>query len=864
MDALKILHLEDSSNDAELIAEQLLSDQMVCEITLVSHQADYLKQLENHKFDIILSDYHLPDINGQEALAHALESQPQTPFILISGLIDDEKAVDIIRQGATDYILKDHLSKLSEAVRRAIEEALIRKLHGEQMMIQNEIITLSKVAYFKLDHQGYVTYFNDCLLDIAAQVEQDDAPFLLGDLLSEQNQQKLAAYFSSHQKEFSAECQIFGPENSSAKWVRLHINRQAVSASQNSYIGSMIDISDIKKTEKKLERKVLELQLIHQGTLVVSNAKSVNLAFQHCIDMICRILQWPIGHVYVPDNKSQQFKSAKIWHIDHFTKAEAFITLTENTAFQKGEGMIGKIWEAKSPCWIRDITQAEFFCRKKPGIDLNIRSAVGLPILVDNHVIAILEFFSYEIENVDQAILDIFATLSRHIGHVFEKKIIEKKLEELAHFDMVTGLPNRAFFNENLRQRISKASRNNSQLALLYLDVDNFKNINDAYGHHYGDGLLKCVTETLRQCIRDCDYIARIGGDEFAVILDQIPSPEVASNFAARLLKAFDRPIIIQNIECKISMSIGIAIYPRAGTNQEELLSHADSAMYQAKSLGKNTFSFYTEALNEQNKRRFSIEKNLQTALLNNELSLLYQPQVSLKTNTICGVEALVRWHSKRLGQVPPDEFIQVAEDSGLIHEIGLWIFKTATEQLESWMQILPDKSPFIMHINCSSLQLQDNRFIEYTKNYMLEHPNLKGRVGLEVTETTLMQHIESVAAQLNKLSQLGIQFAIDDFGTGYSSLSYLKQLPISTLKIDKSFVLDTPNDANDIAIVNAIVKLASALGLKTVAEGVETQAQQELLDKIGCRYAQGYLFAKPQTAEQVNQWIHNGLILRS
>ena len=430
-----------------------------------------------------------------------------------------------------------------------------------------------------------------------------------------------------------------------------------------------------------------------------------------------------------------------------------------------------------------------------------------------------------------------------------ELKASRDKIKELAHFDPVTKLANRFHFQELLNSTLKHAKEMKHHFAVFFLDIDNFKYINDTYGHIIGDSILVKVANRIKSIARKSDSIARIGGDEFTIILDLLKSSDFAESFASRLNAELVKPYKINDIDLYASCSIGISIYPNAGNTAEDLLKHADAAMYECKKLGKNSYQLYSDEICQKNERHLLIENNLRHAIEYNELHVVYQPQYEIATNKITGVEALLRWQSQHLGNVPPDEFIPIAEKSGLIDLIGDWVTKQALSTFSEWDKLYPELQLSI-NINCSVIQLENKVFCNRVKELINQYHVSGTRVIFEATETVLMKRISEVCDQIVKLNDLGIRIAIDDFGKGYSSLTYLKKLPVSCLKIDKSFVDDLLNDQNDVAIIKTIIQLGSSMNLEVIAEGVETKGQLDCLAKLGCTSAQGYYLSKPVTNE--------------
>ncbi len=445
-----------------------------------------------------------------------------------------------------------------------------------------------------------------------------------------------------------------------------------------------------------------------------------------------------------------------------------------------------------------------------------------------------------------------------------EIKQTRQSMDYMAHFDALTGLPNRTLLKDRTEQAISHAQRNGGMVGILFLDLDNFKMVNDTLGHTLGDVLLKKVADRISDCLRDGDTAARLGGDEFIVLLPDISDTQDAAKVAGKILESLMLPLDIDRHEVFVSISIGISIYPDNSKDMDGLLADADSAMYHAKKLGKNNYQFFTPEMNSSAQDYMKLEKHLRRALEQNELELYYQPQVDIETGLIIGVEALIRWFSPELGLVAPADFIPLAEETGLIVPIGDWILKTACTQARFWQQ---NGLPVRVAVNLSGRQFHRAQNQQQSRHPLLDAvldaldetglpPDL---LELEITEGILMQHLDTTMEILNTLKNIGVRLSVDDFGTGYSSLSYLKRFPIDTLKIDKSFVNDISTDPSDKAIVAAITVMAQQLKLEVVAEGVETEAQLEFLRELRCHYVQGYYFSKPLPADEVLLLLQQG-----
>lgn len=441
--------------------------------------------------------------------------------------------------------------------------------------------------------------------------------------------------------------------------------------------------------------------------------------------------------------------------------------------------------------------------------------------------------------------VSIFADITEH-------KQTEEHMRHLAHYDALTNLPNRTLFNDRLGQALINAQRDNGKAAVMFLDLDRFKNINDTLGHGIGDLLLQEVAVRLTGCVRQGDTVSRLGGDEFVVLLPELNDEKDARLVAQKLLNAAVFPMVLEGRELHISASIGISYYPMDGANAETLMKNADVAMYRAKEEGRNNFQFYHASMNARSFERLAMETSMRYALNRGEFDLYYQPRFSLPEGKIVGAEALIRWNHPDLGLVSPGLFIPLAEETGLILPIGEWVLKQVAAQGKAWQQA--GFPPLLLAVNVSARQFRRVDFagevLQILRNSGFDPHHLE----LELTESTLMTHVEENIETLKKLNALGIRIAIDDFGTGYSSLSYLKRLPVDILKIDRSFVSEVPDNRDGAAIVEAIIAMAHSMGLHIIAEGVETAEQLEFLQMRKCSEIQGYYFSHPLPAEQFEQ----------
>ncbi len=452
-------------------------------------------------------------------------------------------------------------------------------------------------------------------------------------------------------------------------------------------------------------------------------------------------------------------------------------------------------------------------------------------------------------QRVAERTADLLAANIKLQDEVFERMQTEQRVWKMAHHDALTGLPNRALLQDRLDQALVQALRYSYQVAVMFIDLDRFKEINDTLGHAVGDELLKEVAERLKVTVRAVDTVARLGGDEFVVVLNEVSGSDDAVLVAEKIIATLGQPVCIENHALHVTPSIGVSIYPDDCADAVQLMKNADTAMYHSKSAGRNTFRFFATAMNDEASRFFKLEHRLIAALERGELVLHYQSLVDLDRRAVCGMEALVRWFDPERGLISPAEFIPVAEESGLILTVGEWVLHQAMRQNRLWQE---QGHPLIpISVNLSPRQFQQKSLVGTIRNILADTAQPAHLLELEITESTLMHDVNETLDKLKELAAMGVKLAIDDFGTGYSSLSYLKRFPVHKLKVDRSFVRDLCDDREDAAIAAAIIGLARNLDIDILAEGVENEQQLSMLLNFGCRKFQGYYFAHPMTPDK-------------
>jgi diguanylate cyclase (GGDEF)-like protein/PAS domain S-box-containing protein len=688
---LKILMVEDVESDAEITLRELKRSGLQFEHRRVETEADLTRECNAFAPDIILSDFALPQFDGLSALSIVRQTRPDIPFIFVSGTIGEETAIESLRGGATDYVLKTNLSRLPSAVRRALQEAAER-------------VTLR------------------------------------------------------------------GTEEA------LRLRDRAVEASVNPVM--IVSATDP------------DMSLVY-----VNHAfeQVTGYARDEAIGRNCRYLQ---------GKDRDQPELDKIRH--------AIAEQRDGQALLRNYRKDGSLfWNMLHVTPVRDP-----------------RSGVVTHFVGVQHDIT-------------------------------EIKRYQDELEHQANHDALTGLANRNLLKDRLQQALALAFRYERPFSLAFIDLDNFKLINDSLGHDVGDRLLKIAAGRLAASVRQGDTVARLGGDEFVLLVTEQARDDRIYRSVQRVMAAIAQPFVIDEREFKVTCSIGIATFPRDGKDADTLLRNADTAMYRAKALGRNTFQLYSSEMNANFGERLTLETDLWKALERNELVLYYQPKVHLNTGRIIGMEALLRWRHPTSGMIPPGKFIPVAEESSLIVQIGKWVIGEACAQNKAWQN---DGLPSVpVAVNVSARQLHDNHLVE-TVRATLESTRLPPEfLEIELTESAVMLNADETFNTMALLRGLDVRISLDDFGTGYSSLSYLKRFPVTGLKIDQSFVRDLAYDPDDAAIVRAIIAVAQALTLEVTAEGVETAEQADFLKAHGCGEAQGFYFADPVPAPEMRALLKRG-----
>lgn len=617
-------------------------------------------------------------------------------------------------------------------------------------------------------------------------------------------------------------------------------------------IGTIVDITARKKAEQRLT-------LEHAVTRLLSEADRSSGIMSKIIQIIGEAFGCACGAYWIEDAHEQEMECAEIWSVPS-TEIMEFAEsnrLYRHPLHMSG-GLVMRARSSGEPVWVNDVTLDTRFRRAPLAVKAGLRGAFAFPIRSGNDILGVVEFFSLTSRPPDEALLQSTRAIGGQIGLFIARKQAEERIRHLAHYDELTGLANRSMFSQRLGHALAQARRSGLQLAVLFIDLDRFKNINDTLGHEAGDSVLREVAERLNGCLRESDTVGRLSGDEFVVLLEGIPQPMHCAEVAQKILDAVARPFALETQEFHLTASIGISTYPADSEDLQSLLKNSDVAMYRAKELGKNNFQFYSAQMNIHTLERLALESSLRRALERNEFVLHYQPKVDIRSGRIIGMEALVRWQHPTKGLIPPMQFIPLAEETGLIVPIGEWVLRTACARNKSWQeQGLP---PLCISVNLSARQFAYENLLQDVARVLNETGLDAAFLELEITESMVMHDPEHAIELLNKLKAMGISISMDDFGAGYSLLGYLKRFPINSVKIDRSFIKDLPLDGDDAAITQAIIAMAHGLKLKVIAEGVETGEQLNFLRAHGSDEMQGYYFSKPLPEHEFILLVQNSI----
>ena len=630
------------------------------------------------------------------------------------------------------------------------------------------------------------------------------------------------------------------------RWVHVNLQR--------SVTNGVATVRAAVRDETTNKKSTLRLALAHDVARELAADLEPESAVAFILSSIGAQLGWPAAVCWVVGDDAQ-VRCLAAWAAADDAASQEFAATMRRFSGPRQGGNLDAAWAAGNPLW-RAIPEDAAQTRDRVAGRCGLQAAVVIPVIAGAQLVA-LEFFSRAPIGIDREIEGLMRSIGSQLAQYLRRKQAETALRYSANHDALTGLASRPLLHERLAHAIQCAARQHTKVAVLFMDLDRFKHINDSLGHSAGDVLLRACADRLREGVRESDTVARFGGDEFVLVLEGLGSAADVIPPLTNVLSRFSQPFEVNGRELPTTASIGISVFPDDGQDAETLLMNADAAMYRAKEMGPGNHHFYSAQMNAQSQQRLALESCLPRALERDELFLVYQPKLDLATGRITGVEALMRWRHPSMGLISPLQFIPIAEDTGLIDSFGHWALKVACRDARKWQD---QGHPVQMSVNLSARQLDRPRLAEEVAGVLADARLDPGQLELEITESGVMRNPVRAALRLRELRDLGVSLAIDDFGTGYSSLSYLRTFPLGTLKIDRSFIKDLPADEDAANLTAGIIALAHRLRMKVVAEGVETLEQLGYLRASGCDEIQGYYLSMPITADEMSRFLGRDL----
>ena len=823
---IKLLYVEDdpvAREFTEVIFEELFSD-----ITVAVDGRDGLEKFKENDIDMIITDISMPHMNGFEMIEQIRKINKNISIVILSAYSEAEYFMKGIKLGVDGYLLKPFdMEQFLAIVSSVIKSIQLKKEIinlNERMELALEGSETSILDWDFKVNSFYISPFWKKMLGFS----DEELPNSISTWKRRVHRDDRKHVFSSLKKHLSEQTQYYENrhrlQHKDGHWIWILSRAQILYDKDKKairMIGTHTDITAEKEAEVASSDQHKYLQSIIDGV----NDPIMVINEDYSVDLMNSILRKELKNVNIADSEHP-----KCYEISHNRSTPC-------------DGV-------DHPCPLKDVMASK---------EHRVVVHNHYDLKEKKHYVEISASPLFDHAHHCIGIIESERDITEHVNIKDELEEQKDILHHQAHHDALTGLPNRVLFNDRLEQGIERSKRNNSSLALFFLDLDHFKEINDSLGHAVGDEVLKVVTQRFTTVIRKEDTLARLGGDEFTIIVENLNQSQDASLLAEKLLFVLEKSIVIKGHTFYVSSSIGISLYPEDGQSTQDLLKYADAAMYKAKNEGRSNYQFYSKEMTELAFERVVMEASLREALQNEDFIVYYQPQVNAKSNQLTGMEALVRWQHPAKGLVCPLSFIPLAESTGLIIELDRFVMKTAMTQIVKWYE--KGLNPGILALNLSLRELQRKDFISVLKN-MMQETNFKAEwLELEVTEGQIMVNPQEAIEILNKISNLGIALSVDDFGTGYSSLAYLKKLPISRLKIDQTFIRNLPNDKEDAVITKSVIALAKSLNLKVIAEGVETEAQKDFLLQNGCENIQGYFYGKPMPEKEMNILLFKELI---
>ena len=855
---IKVLMLEDVVEDAELELYELRKAGFDFQAIQVQTENDFRHALHQFKPDVVISDFSLPGFGGMPALMITREDFPDLPFIFVSGTIGEERAIESFRRGVTDYVLKTNLVRLGPVVRRALQEAHERttRRKAERALQENEekfraIIETTQEWIWETDQQGRCT-FNSPYVQTILGYHPDE--FIDTDRFSYLQTEDKATMQALVQ---TLDTEKRGWNNLVLRWCHKDGSYRSLESNAIPLLDSEGNVIGYRGTDHDVTERMRQEEKIARLSRINTVSSSINATIvrmrnrQELFNDACRIAiqqgEFKMAWIGLVDPISLKIKPAA-WG----GCGENFIDTigVKPKHFPDDHGTAERACREKRPIVANSLETDLPIVHKESSSPKTYRSLIALPLEVGGKVVAVMMLYALPADFFDDQELKLLNNLAADISFALDHLEKEERLSYLSYYDALTGLPNRTLFCDRLNQLIHAAGLEKSKVALLVIDIERFRNINETLGRHAGDELLTLIARRLETLLPDGTGPARITSDCFAVAFPcATEESAIAHMVEEKVLGSFLQPLMIANVEVRTPAKFGIALFPNDGLDGDALIMNAEAALKKAKDFG-DKYSFYTPQMHTRIAKRLTLENKLRRALEEKQFVLHYQPKVDLKTSRVTGLETLIRWQSPEYGLVSPDTFIPLLEETGLIVEVGRWVMEKAAADHRA----LLDKglSPPRIAINVSALQLRQKGFVDEIAHAIEKVDGDDCDLDIEVTESLIMDDLEGSIEKLQEIRRMGVTVALDDFGTGFSSLGYLIRLPVDCLKIDRTFIVNMANHANSVAIVSAVISLAHSLNLKVVAEGVETLEQANLLELLKCDEIQGYFFSHPVPLPQI------------